>query len=92
MTIPRPLLTCGIAAFCAVLTIGVRVTTPTSGARLFLTGKSQIADLLKMGKYPANIELIETPEGTRVSVFGISQAGTESGEAGPQALDTFIVR
>jgi hypothetical protein len=92
MTIPQPLLICGIAAFCAVLTIGVRVTTPTSGPRLFLTGKSQIPDLLKMGKYSANIELIETPEGARVSVTGISQAGNESGEAGPRALDTFIVR
>jgi len=68
------------------------VTTPTSGPRLFLPGKSQIADLLKMRNYPAKIELIETPEGARVSVTGISQAGSESGETGPRALDTFIVR
>jgi len=49
-------------------------------------------DLLKMGNYPANIELIETPEGARVSVSGIRQAYNESGKAGPRAMDTFVVR
>ena len=92
MTILRPLLICGIAAFSAALTIGIPVTAPKHGPRPFLMGEPEMTDLLKMGNYPANIELIETPEGDRVSVSRRTEAGNESGSAGPRDLDTFIVR
>jgi hypothetical protein len=92
MTLARPLLICVIAAFSVALTIAIPVTEPKRGPRPFRTGEPQMADLLKIGNYPANIELIETPEGARVSVSGIRQAYNESGKAGPRAMDTFIVR
>ena len=92
MTLARPLLICVIAAFSAALTIGLSVTTPKRGPRPFLTEEPRMLDLLKMGNSPANIELIETPEGARASVSRETQVGNESGSANPWAMDTFIVR
>ena len=90
MTIPRPLLICGIVAFSAALTIGIPVNG-TQARPFFLTEEPQMADLLKMGNYPATIELIDTPGGERVSVSRRTEAGNKSGSASPLDLDTFIV-
>ena len=90
MTILRPLLICGIVAFSAALTIGVPLTTPKRG-RPFLTEDPQMADLLKMRNYPANIEVVESLDGERVSLSRGTQAGNGSDATRPEAMDTFIV-
>ena len=92
MNIRRPLLICGIAAFAAALTIGIPITAPKRGPRPFLTGEPQMVDLLKMRNYPANIELIDTPCGERVSVSRRTEAGNETALGGTRNPDTFIVR
>jgi hypothetical protein len=92
MTILRPLLICGIAAFAAALTIGIPMTASKRGPRPFRTGEPQMADLLKMRNYPANIEVVESLDGERVSVSRRTQAGDESDAARPRAMDTFIIR
>jgi hypothetical protein len=91
MTILRPLLICGIAAFSAALTIGVPMTAPSRGPRPFLMGEPQMADVL-IGNYPANIEIVESLDGERVSVSRRPQIDDGSDAAGPRAMDTFIVQ
>jgi hypothetical protein len=92
MTILRPLLICGIATFSLALTIGVPVTAPKRGPRPFLTGEPQMLGLLKMRNYPANIEIVESLDGERVSVSRRPQIDDGSDAAGPRAMDTFIVQ
>jgi UDP-N-acetylmuramyl tripeptide synthase len=92
MSIPRPLLICGIAAFSAALTIGVGMTTHATGPRPFRTGEPRMADLLKKANYPATIELIDTPDGAKTSVSTRAEDGNEPDLDSPPDRDTFIVR